>query len=176
MSTSCCRRRHLAQLRIGQPLKIKVDTFADEVFTGKISSINAKVEATSRNIQVRATLDNNDHKLLPGMFAAVSIDSGAPQKLITVPQTAISYNPYGNLVYIVDNKGNGADGKPQLVVRQTFVTTGATRGDQVAVLKGVKEGDEIVTAGQLKLRNGASIVVNNTVSPTNDKNPKPVDQ
>jgi membrane fusion protein, multidrug efflux system len=169
-------QKALAQLRIGQPLKIKVDTFADEVFTGKISSINAKVEATSRNIQVRATLDNNDHKLLPGMFAAVSIDSGAPQKLITVPQTAISYNPYGNLVYIVDNKGNGADGKPQLVVRQTFVTTGATRGDQVAVLKGVKEGDEIVTAGQMKLRNGASIVVNNTVSPSNDVNPKPVDQ
>jgi membrane fusion protein (multidrug efflux system) len=169
-------QKALAQLRIDQPLKVKVDTFADQVFTGKISSINAKVEATSRNIQVRATLDNNDRKLLPGMFATVSIDTGAPQKLITVPQTAISYNPYGNLVYIVDNKGNGADGKPQLVVRQTFVTTGATRGDQVAVLKGVKEGDEIVTAGQMKLRNGASIVVNNTVSPTNDVNPKPVDQ
>jgi len=169
-------QKALAQIQIGQPLQVKVDTFADQVFTAKISSINSRVEVSTRNIQIRATLDNSLHKLLPGMFATVSIDSGAPQKLITVPQTAISYNPYGNLVYIVDNKGNGPDGKPQLVVRQTFVTTGATRGDQVAVLKGVKEGDEIVTAGQMKLRNGASIVVNNTVSPTNDVNPKPVDQ
>ena len=169
-------QKALAQIEVGQALKVKVDTFPDKDFPGKISSINSKVDATTRNVQVRATIDNNDHKLLPGMFATVSITSGAPQKLITVPQTAITYNPYGNLVYIVDNKGNGPDGKPQLVVRQTFVTTGATRGDQVAVLKGVKEGDEIVTAGQMKLRNGGSIVVNNTVSPTNDANPKPVDQ
>jgi membrane fusion protein (multidrug efflux system) len=165
----------LAQIRVGQPVKVKVDTFAGKEFTGKITSINSRVDVTTRNVQVRATIDNNDHKLLPGMFATVSIDSGAPQKLVTVPQTAIAYNPYGNLVYVVDNKGKGADGKPQLVVRQTFVTTGATRGDQVSVLKGIKEGDEIVTAGQMKLRNGVSIVVNNTVSPTNDANPKPVD-
>ena len=169
-------QKALAQIEVGQPVKVKVDTFADRDFPGKISSINSRVDAATRNIQVRATIDNNDRKLLPGMFATVSIDSGAPQKLITVPQTSIAYNPYGNLVYIVDNKGNGADGKPQLVARQTFVTTGATRGDQVAILKGIKEGDEVVTAGQLKLRNGASIVVNNTVSPTNDVNPKPVDQ
>jgi membrane fusion protein (multidrug efflux system) len=165
----------LAQIKIGQPLHVKVDTFGNTVFTAKITSINSRVDVASRNIQVRATLDNSAHKLLPGMFATVSIASGAPQKLITVPQTAIAYNPYGNLVYIVDNKGNGADGKPQLTVRQTFVTTGATRGDQVAVLKGVKEGDEVVTAGQMKLRNGVSILVNNTVSPTNDASPKPVD-
>ena len=169
-------QKALAQIEVGQGLKVKVDTFPNKEFSGKISSINSKVDATTRNIQVRATIDNNDHRLLPGMFATVSIDSGAPQKLITVPQTAIAYNPYGNLVYIIDNKGNGPDGKPQLVARQTFVTTGATRGDQVAVLKGVKEGDEIVTAGQMKLRNGVPIVVNNTVSPTNDANPKPVDQ
>jgi membrane fusion protein (multidrug efflux system) len=168
-------QKALAQIQIGQQLQVKVDTFGDTVFSAKISSINSRVDVTSRNIQVRATLDNSAHKLLPGMFATVSIDSGAPQKLITVPQTAIAYNPYGNLVYIVDNKGNGPDGKPQLTVRQTFVTTGATRGDQVAVLKGVKEGDEVVTAGQMKLRNGVSIVVNNTVSPTNDASPKPVD-
>jgi len=165
----------LAQIRVGQAMKVKVDTFAGQEFTGKITSINSRVDVTTRNVQVRATIDNNDRKLLPGMFATVSIDSGAPQKLITVPQTAIAYNPYGNLVYVVDNKGKGPDGKPQLVVRQTFVTTGATRGDQVAVLKGIKEGDEIVTAGQMKLRNGVGIVVNNTVAPSNDANPKPVD-
>jgi membrane fusion protein (multidrug efflux system) len=169
-------QKALAQIRVGQPLKVKVDTFADQQFTAKISSINSKVDPTTRNIQIRATVDNNDRKLLPGMFATVSIDSGAPQKLVTVPQTAITYNPYGNLVYIVDNKGNGPDGKPQLVARQTFVTTGATRGDQVSVLKGIKEGDEVVIAGQMKLRNGIGVVVNNSVIPSNDANPKPVDQ
>ncbi len=168
-------QKALAQIQIGQEMQVKVDTFGDTTFTAKISSINSRVDAASRNVQVRATLDNSAHKLLPGMFATVSINSGAPQKLVTLPQTAIAYNPYGNLVYIVDNKGNGPDGKPQLTVRQTFVTTGATRGDQVAVLKGVKEGDEVVVAGQMKLRNGVSIVVNNTVTPTNDANPKPVD-
>jgi membrane fusion protein (multidrug efflux system) len=166
----------LAKIEVGQAMKLKVDTYADREFTGKITSINSRVDASTRNVQVRATIENKDHKLLPGMFASVTIDSGAPQKLITLPQTAITYNPYGNLVYIVDNKGNGADGKPQLTVRQTFVTTGATRGDQVAVLKGVNEGDEVVIAGQMKLRNGAAVAVNNTVTPTNDQNPKPVDQ
>ena len=169
-------QKAIAQIKVGQPLKVKVDTFADKQFTARISSINSKVDPTTRNIQIRATVDNNDRKLLPGMFATVSIESGAPQKLVTVPQTAITYNPYGNLVYIVDNKGNGPDGKPQLVARQTFVTTGATRGDQVSVLKGIKEGDEVVIAGQMKLRNGIGVVVNNTVIPSNDVNPKPVDQ
>ena len=169
-------QKALAQIEVGMPVKAKVDTFPNMTFPGKISSINAKVEATSRNVQVRATLDNAEKKLLPGMFATVDIDSGTAQKLVTLPQTAITYNPYGDLVYVVDDKGKGADGKPQLVVRQTFVTTGATRGDQVAIVKGVKEGDTIVTSGQMKLRNGVPVAVNNSVVPSNDPNPKPVDQ
>ncbi len=162
--------------KVGQPIKVKVDTFPGKTFPGKITSINAKVDSSSRNIQVRGTLDNTAHQLLPGMFATVDVDSGAAQKLLTLPQTAITYNAYGSLVYIVDDKGNGPDGKPHLVARQTFVTTGATRGDQVSILKGVKEGDTIVVAGQVKLRNGVSLLVNNSVVPTNDPNPKPVDQ
>jgi membrane fusion protein, multidrug efflux system len=169
-------QKALAQIEVGMPVKVKVDTFPNMTFPGKISSINAKVEASSRNVQVRATLDNAEKKLLPGMFATVDIDSGAAQKLVTVPQTAITYNPYGNLVYVVDDKGKAADGKPQLTVRQTFVTTGATRGDQVAIMQGVKEGDTVVTSGQMKLRNGVPVAVNNSVVPSNDPNPKPVDQ
>ena len=126
-------------------------------------------------MQVRATLANPEHKLLPGMFATVDIDVGSVQHLVTLPQTAISYNPYGNLVYVVDDKGKGPDGKPMLVARQTFVTTGATRGDQVSVLKGVKEGDTIVTGGQMKLRNGIPLTINNTILPKDDPNPRPVD-
>jgi membrane fusion protein, multidrug efflux system len=169
-------QQSLDRIKVGLPVKAKIDTYPDKVFPGKISSINSKVEATSRNVLVRATLDNADHKLLPGMFATVDIDVGEPQKLVTLPQTAISYNPYGNLVYVVDDKGKGADGKPQLIARQSFVTTGTTRGDQIAVLKGVKEGDIVVTGGQVKLRNGMPIVINNTVVPKDDPNPRPVDQ
>ena len=111
-----------------------------ETFIGEISAINPKVDIGSRNVQVRATLKNPDHKLLPGMYATVEITTGSPQNYVTLPQTAITYNPYGDTVYVVD-KGNDADGKPQLTARQTFVIVGPTRGDQVAVLKGVDDGD-----------------------------------
>ena len=166
----------VAQLTVGAKVEAKVDAFPDRVFTGKITAINPKIETASRNIQVRATLPNADQKLLPGMFATVQLETGAAQRLITLPQTAVSYNPYGSLVYLVDDKGKGADGKPQLTARQVFVTTGATRGDQVAILKGVAEGDMVVTSGQIKLRNGVPVVVDNRVVPKNDPDPKIVDQ
>jgi membrane fusion protein (multidrug efflux system) len=105
------------------------------------------------------------------MYATVDIPTGAPQNLITLPQTAITFSPYGDTVYIVDSKAAGADGKPQLVARQSFVTTGSTRGDQVAVLKGVSEGDMIVTSGQLKLHNGSTVLIDNSVTPTADAAP-----
>jgi membrane fusion protein, multidrug efflux system len=168
-------QQSLDKIKVGQQAKVKVDTYPDRIFVGKITAINPKVESSSRNVQVRATLDNPEHKLLPGMFATVDIDVGSMQRLVTLPQTAISYNPYGNLVYVVDDKGKGSDGKPMLAARQTFVTTGATRGDQVSVLKGVKEGDTIVTGGQMKLRNGVPLMINNTVLPKDDPNPRPVD-
>ena len=165
----------VAQLTVGAKVEAKVDAFPDRVFTGKITAINPKIETASRNIQVRATLPNADQKLLPGMFATVQLETGAAQRLITLPQTAVSYNPYGSLVYLVDDKGKGADGKPQLVARQVFVTTGATRGDQVAILKGVAEGDMVVTAGQIKLRNGAPVIVNNA-RPADATIPTPTDR
>jgi len=164
------------QIKVGQAVTAKVDAYPGKIFSGEITAINPKVDAATRNLQVRVTLENADYKLLPGMYATVDIDTGAPQRLVTLPQTAISYNPYGNLVYLVDDKGKDAAGKPLLVARQTFVTTGATRGDQVAILKGVKEGDVVVTAGQMKLRNGSPLAINNTVTPADDANPVPVDQ
>jgi len=164
------------RIKVGQAVAAKVDAYPGKAFSGAITAINPKVDAATRNVQVRVTLENADHKLLPGMYATVDIDTGAPQSLVTLPQTAISYNPYGNLVYLVDDKGKDAAGKPLLVARQTFVTTGATRGDQVSVLKGVKEGDTVVTSGQMKLRNGSPLLINNTVKPADDPNPLPVDQ
>ena len=159
------------QVRIGQTVAVKVDAFKDRTFPGEISAINPKVDSNSRNVQIRATLKNPDHKLLPGMYATVEIATGAPQNYITLPQTAITYNPYGDTVYVVDNTSAASGGKPQLIARQTFVTTGATRGDQVAVLKGVNEGDMIVTAGQIKLHNGSPVLIDNSITPTADAAP-----
>lgn len=166
----------LDQVKVGQAVTVEIDTYPGRNFTAKISAINPKVDTDTRNVLVRATLDNNDRLLLPGMHVTVDITVGAPQHLVTLPQTAISYNPYGDLVYIVDEAGKDSEGKPRLVVRQTFVTLGATRGDQVAIVKGVEEGQVVVTGGQMKLRNGVPVVVNNTVLPGNNAKPQPVDQ
>jgi membrane fusion protein (multidrug efflux system) len=166
----------LDRLKVGQPLKAKVDTYAGETFDGEISALNPKVDSSTRNVQVRGTFHNPDHKLLPGMYATVDIVVGAPQRYITLPQTAITFSSYGDTVYLVDNKGQGASGQPQLVARQTFVTVGSTRGDQIAVLNGLKEGDVVVTAGQVKLRNGVALAVNNAVQPTDNPNPKVPDE
>lgn len=168
-------QQQIAKIHLDEEVSATVDAFPGQTFKGKITAINPKVESGSRNVQVRATLDNPDRKLLPGMFATITVTTGAPQQLITLPQTAISYNAYGDLVYIVDDK-KGPDGKPQLTARQTFVTVGATRGDQVSILKGIDEGTTVVTGGQMKLRNGVPVAINNSIQPKNDANPKPVDQ
>jgi membrane fusion protein, multidrug efflux system len=164
------------QIRLGQHVNVKVDAYKDRTFTGEISAINPRVDASSRNVQIRATLKNADRKLLPGMYATVDIVTGSQQDLITLPQTAITYNPYGDTVYIVDTKDPDGKGQPQQIARQTFITTGATRGDQVAVLKGVNEGDMVVTSGQIKLHNGSAVTINNSVTPTADAAPTVIDR
>jgi membrane fusion protein, multidrug efflux system len=164
------------QIRLGQPVTVKVDAFKDQTFTGEILAINPKVDTGSRNVLIRATLKNPDHKLLPGMYATVDITTGSPQNYVTLPQTAITYNPYGDTVYVVESKGADADGKPQMVARQTFIAVGPTRGDQVAVLKGVEDGDMVVTAGQIKLHNGSVVLIDNSVTPTADAAPIPIDR
>jgi len=170
-------QQQVDRMKLKQTVDVRIDAFPNRVFTGHISAINPKVDAASRNVQVRATLENPDHTLLPGMYATVDIPTGAPQHLITLPQTAITYSPYGDTVYVVEQNGTDPNGKPKLVARQTFVTTGATRGDQVAVLKGVKDGEMIVTAGQIKLHNGSIVLINNTVTPTADAAPTvPIDR
>jgi membrane fusion protein (multidrug efflux system) len=168
-------QQDIAKVKVGQAVTAKVDTYAGELFKGTITAINPKIDTATRNVQVRATLDNDDRRLLPGMHMTVTIAVGTPKQLVTLPQTAISYNPYGNLVYVVDNKGKDGQGNDRLTVHQVFVTLGDTRGDQVAVLKGIDDGQVVVSSGQMKLRNGVPIAVNNTVQPANDAHPQPVD-
>ena len=166
----------LAQIKVGQHVAAKIDAYPGHAFDGAISAINSLVDIATRNVQIRATFNNPDSRLLPGMFATVEIDVGSAQRLVTLPQTAIAYNSYGNIVFLVEEKGTDAAGKPRLVARQSFVTTGETRGDQVSILSGVREGDTVVTAGQMKLRNDTPLMVNNAVQPLNDPNPQPVDR
>jgi membrane fusion protein (multidrug efflux system) len=167
----------LTQLRIEQTVTIRVDTYPDQDFAGTVTAINPKVDTATRNVQVRATLKNPDRRLLPGMYATVSIAAGDKQRYVTLPQTAVTYNPYGETVYIVDDKGKDQESKPQLAARQIFVTAGPKRGDQVAILKGVEQGQTVVTAGQMKLRNGSALIIDNTIRPTADANPAiPADQ
>ena len=158
-----------------QRIVLKTDAFAGEQFPGEISSIDPKVDPATRNVQVRGTVRNPKRRLLPGMFATVSIASGGPQRFVTLPQTAVSYNPYGDTVFVVEEQ-KGQDGKASLLAQQKFVTIGGTRGDQVAVLSGVKEGDTVVTAGQIKLRSGVPVIINNSIQPANEPAPKPKDQ
>jgi membrane fusion protein (multidrug efflux system) len=163
----------LAQLHIGEPVTATVDTYPNAPFTGAVTSINSKVDSTSRNVQVRASFANADRRLVPGMYANVEIANGAPRTLVTLPQAAITHNPYGDTVYLVQTAGADDKGNAKSTVQQRFVKLGPTRGDQVAVESGVANGDVVVTGGQMKLRNGVTVVVNNTVKPTDDVAPKP---
>lgn len=162
-------------IHTGQKVSATTDAYPDEHFSGEVAVINPEVDPSTLNVKVRLKLNNPQHKLLPGMYATVDISAGKPQRYITLPQTAIIYNPYGNVVYLAET-GAGGNGKRAFIARQVFVTTGETRGDQVAVLKGVKEGDIVVTSGQIKLHNGSPIEVNNAIVPTNEAHPQPQDE
>jgi membrane fusion protein, multidrug efflux system len=163
----------LAQVKAGQPVAATVDTYPGQIFTGIVESINSKVDTGSRNVQVRASLHNADRRLVPGMFAGVRIEYGSRTAPVTLPQTAVTYNPFGNTVYVVEQHGVDDKGQPRSEVQQRFVKLGPTRGDQVAVNEGVKPGEVIVIAGQIKLRNGVPVVINNSVLPTDAISPKP---
>ena len=162
------------QIQVGQVVQVTTDAFKDASFTGKITAVSPKVDTNTRNIQVEAQLANPDKKILPGMFANVNIKLGDQVKLLTLPQTAVTYNPYGSTVFLAKSSGKkDKQGKEILEAQQVFVTTGATRGDQVAILKGVEDGATVVTSGQLKLKNGTPLIINNKVEPANSPNPKP---
>ena len=169
-------QRDLSKLAAGQPMHVSVDGLPGQTFDGTVTAISPKVEPDTRNVMVEARIPNPDGKLQPGMFAHVNVDVGQPQQYLTLPQTAITYNPYGSTVFVVEEKqGKDKDGNPttQKVVQQQFVSTGDTRGDQVAITKGLEAGDQVVTSGQLKLKNGTPVKIDNTITPANDPNPTP---
>jgi membrane fusion protein (multidrug efflux system) len=160
----------LAQITASQAVSAHVDPYSSQDFSGKITAIDAKVDIGTRNVKVRATLANPDRKLLPGMSAEINVMVGSPQRLLTLPQSAITFNPYGSTVYVVTKDGTKDTAK--YVVHSTLVKTGARRGDQVAIMSGIHSGDTVVTAGQIKLRNGTAVVIDNSVQPSASADPR----
>ena len=160
------------QMRVGRNVRITAGDLAGEAFSGRITAVDSIVDAATRNIQVQATLANSQGKLRPGMFVQAEAGMGASSAVVSLPTSAISYAPYGNSVFVVTDL-KSPSGQSYRGVRQQFVKLGGARGDQIAITEGVKAGDEVVTSGVFKLRNGAAVQVNNNVRPGNNPKPKP---
>ena len=167
-------QQEATKVKIGRSLRVTAEDIAGKVFTGNVTAIDSEVDQTTRNIQIQATLANPDAKLRPGMFVQVELPLGASRDVIALPASAINYAPYGDSVFVItdlkDPKGQTYRG-----VKQQFVKIQGARGDQVAVISGLNTGDEVVTSGVFKLRNGAAVQVNNKVQPGNSPTPKPED-
>ncbi len=153
-------QRDLKIVKVGQTVYAHIDAFPKTSFPGKITAINPMVSSISRNVELRATLEHSRYHLLPGMFATIQISAGHKRNYLTLPQTAISYNSYGDTIYFIQRSKGG------LIARQTFVVLGPKHGDSVAVLSGITAGEQIVTSGQIKLHNGANVLINNKVRPS----------
>jgi membrane fusion protein (multidrug efflux system) len=163
-----------AQVRVGRGLRVSSDDVGGIKFAGRVTALDSIVNEATRNIQVQATLANPGGKLRPGMFVQVEIVTGTDRPVIALPASAINYAPYGDSVYVVSDLKD-PHGKAYRGVSQRFVKLEGSRGDQVAVVSGVKPGDEVVSSGVFKLRNGAAVQVNNKVQPGNNSAPKPED-
>lgn len=169
-------QQELSLISKDQDLIITTDSFPGKTFSGTVSAVNPKVDPQTRNMQVEAIIKNPKHELLPGMYVSVQVQAGEKQHYLTLPRTAVTFNPYGETVYLVEEKGKDKTGKPALFAKQAFITIGLSRGDQVAILSGIKVGDLVVSSGQLKLKSGSPIIINNKIQPSGDAAPKPLEQ
>ncbi|MFB3902548.1 MAG: efflux RND transporter periplasmic adaptor subunit [Acidobacteriota bacterium] len=167
-------QQEAGQVRIGRRIRVTAGDGAKGVFAGTVTAINSVIDEATRNVQVQATVANPTGRLRPGMFVEVEVLVGASQRVVALPASAISYAPYGDSVFVVTDMKN-PKGETYRGVRQQFVKLGRAQGDQIAVLSGLKPGEEVVTSGVFKLRNGAAVLVNNKVQPANEKAPKPED-
>jgi membrane fusion protein (multidrug efflux system) len=164
----------ISQALVGRSLRVTKEDLPSAAFTGRVTALDSAVNEATRNIQVQATLANPEGKLRPGMFVQVDLALGAARSVIALPASAINYAPYGDSVFVITDLKDPS-GKAYRGVQQRFVKLEGSHGDQVAVISGVDPGDEVVTSGVFKLRNGAAVQVNNKVQPGNDPAPKPED-
>lgn len=172
---------YMDKLQPGTTIRATVDALPGREFEGRVTAIEPGVDPGTRNFTAQATLENPDGELRPGAFAHVSLALGGERDVVVIPQTAVSFNPYGNAVFVIsevpreegetDMQGNALTGD-KLVVNQRFIKTGTTRGDLIAVTEGLKPGERVATSGLLKLRNEAEVTVNNKIQPTSDAQPQ----
>jgi membrane fusion protein (multidrug efflux system) len=158
--------QNVGKLHVGDKIELTVDAFPGKVFVGTVASLDARVSQETRTLLIRGTLPNADSTLLPGMFANVAVLAGAPANVITVPRTAVTYSLYGDSVYVLKKlEGQPTPAKPEdtiFVVERRFVKSGQVRQDRVAITTGLKEGEQVVTTGQVKLFNGGHVKVDNS--------------
>ena len=163
-------QQNLAQLQVGQPVRVTTDAYPGREFTGTLTTINPDLDESTRSVTLQATLDNTDEALRPGMFARVSVLLPTEKEALIIPLTAVLSAPFGDTVYVVEPGTNAAGG---LVARAQLVRTGPARGDFVTVEAGLKAGDKVVGAGLFRLRNGESVVEDNSTVPAASQAPKP---
>ncbi len=165
----------LADVKMGQKVLLTVDVYPGASWEGEVTTINPEIDPGTRNVRMRATVPNTDGRLSPGMFASVEVASGEKRKVLVIPSTAVLFAPYGDSVYVLEQK-KGEDGKEQLVAQQRFIRTGERRGDFVTVASGLAEGETVASSGAFKLRPGVAVVVNNNINPPAQFVPAPVDR
>jgi len=168
-------QQELTKLSLGLPAKVRTDAIPGREFNGKLTAINSAIDRATRNVQLQASLENKDHALRAGMFARVEIILPEKKPILYIPATAVAYAPYGDSVYVIEKKHDEKTKTDSLVLRQQFVRTGETRGDFVSVTEGLKAGQEVVSTGAFKLRNGMDVVVDNKLAPDAKFAPKPND-
>ena len=160
-------QRSIGLVRVGQPLTIRVDAYPDSEFKGRVTAISPQVRAQTRDVRLEGLIENESEELLPGMFAEIAIQLPVREQVVTLPQSTITYSPYGDSVFVLEETTDDS-GNTSLVAQSRFIQIGDTRGDQVAILSGVTPGETVVTAGQIKLRNNARVVIDNSVLVSNE--------
>ena len=166
-------QRYLAQLRTGMTVQITTDAFPQQTFAGKLTAISPEVDSVTRNVRLQATLANLDDRLQPGMYVEVTAVLPDAESVLMIPATAVLYAPYGDSVFLIEEKRDEKTGAVGKVLNQKFVRLGPARGDFVVVTSGLEAGQAVVSTGVFKLRNGMNVVVDNTLAPQPQLAPKP---
>ena len=164
-----------AKISDGLPVRVTTDAVPGREFSGTLSAINPAVDQATRTVKLQATLDNRDHALRAGMFAKVEVLLPEKNSILYIPATSVVYAPFGDSIYVIEKKHDEKTKQDELVLRQQFVRLGETRGDFVAVTEGLKAGQQVVSTGAFKLRNGMHVVIDNTLAPKAELNPTPSD-
>ena len=168
-------QQELSKLAPGLEALVRTDAQSGREFKGKLTALNSMVDTVTRNVTLQATFENPDHALKPGMFVKIEIVLPEKGKTLVIPGSAVSYAPYGDSVFVIDKKKDSKTGKETQTLRQAFVRIGEARGDFVSVTQGLKAGDEVVSTGVFKLRNGMPVTINNDLAPKPQMNPTPAD-